>query len=168
MNPYVRLSGFTGLPRGFVCEYEKKEAGNEEIWQTVWVPVVSVDGDFARASKLSLSIGQFKSPADIPPPGKISVILKSRFVKSARQEDILIHRPFIDGLIVNSTEPLTREQALHLNGPFPATDFTGAWIVEADLKPPGSGSYLALLGGGGALIALGLALMLRPRGARLI
>ena len=161
-NTHVHLSGFTGLSQGYIYEYEKSAGSNVETWKTVYTPVVSVDGPFIKAARLSLSLGQYKNAAQIPPPPRIKVVLKSSRIHDATEQAALASSGSVDGLVVNRAEPLEEKQVTQLAAQFPGTDFTGAWVVEVGRKPAMPATYFGLIGGGAALLLLGLYLMLRP------
>lgn len=96
---------------------------------------------------------------EAPPTGPVSALFKST---KAKNEDELL-REFaaipVQGLVTNRIESLGSEETKLLTESYPGTDFDKCLIVQIGRKPASQAKVAGFLGGGTALIVVGILLM---------
>jgi hypothetical protein len=89
--------------------------------------------------------------------GDVRVIIKTTQARSRQQLYALEGRP-VTGVIVNDIDSLSEDEKTALRGTYPKADFDRCWIVEVNRQPATGGRIFSMVGGGGALAVLGLAM----------
>src|SRR5262249_48703233 len=64
--------------------------------------------------------------------------------------------PELQGLVTNEIESLGSEEQKLLNSSYPGTDFTKCVLFQEGREPAGSGKVFGMVGGGAALMLLGI------------
>jgi hypothetical protein len=151
-NAHIVLSNFLVCEGAFV--YETEKTGGKEHWKRVWVPAVPSDSAYAQQVAQAM-----QGPiVHQPPPPDVRIILKSK-ADSEQTVQILARSATIQGLVVNEIESLGRDEKKILSENYPGVDFSRCWILEVDKKPAGAGQVIGMMGGGGTVALLGLALL---------
>jgi DNA-directed RNA polymerase subunit RPC12/RpoP len=158
-NAYVHLTGFIPL-KNFV--FQKRSRSDAEF-SMVFIPVAAENGAYVTGIKVKALFGQIKSDDDVAPPSDIKVIVKSNQVKNLQDEASFAHRRDVRGMVINKIASLSQKERDLLQSAYPGTDFNKCWIVEEGREPMAAGTYMAALGGGLALVMLGLFLMFKPQ-----
>jgi hypothetical protein len=134
--------------------YHARRRGGD--WDKVWVPALSVDGDYVHRVLARRAPGA-KPIEPLLPPSKseIHILVKSTRVKNPEELKALAMAGPLTGTIVNQVESLGHEEKRLLEDKFVDMDFSKCYILEHGRKPAGRAAVVALIGGGSALILLG-------------
>lgn len=135
----VRLTDFW-LGRAYI----HRTAAGSGKWTEAYVPAFPGKPDAA-----ALGTAQFR--------GDVKVLLKTTQARSRDELYRLEGRP-IAGVIVNDLESLSDDEKAVLRGAYPKIDFERCWIVEVNRQPATTGRILSMVGGGGVLAVLGVAM----------
>jgi hypothetical protein len=137
----VRLTDFW-LGRAYVY---RTSVGSAQ-WTEAFVPAFP-----GRPDTAALGSAQFN--------GDVRVILKTT---RARNPDALyaLEGRAVTGVIVNELESLNEDERAVLRGAYPRIDFEKCWIVEVNRQPATTGRLFSMVGGGGALAVLGVAMFI--------
>jgi hypothetical protein len=135
----VRLTDFW-LGRAYIY----RNAPGNSTWTEAYVPAFPGERDGAV-----LDSRQFT--------GDVRVILKTTHARSQEQLYRLEGQP-VTGVIVNELESFSDDEKAVLRGTYPNIDFARCWIVEVNPQPATTGRIVSMVGGGGALAVLGVAM----------
>jgi len=157
-NVHVALTKFVLAP---VYAFEAKRASS--AWSKVWVPVVPIDGEYARAA----IAGVARDPgAPLAPPRDVHVLMFSRNAKDEASVTEIGSRARLEGLVLNAVEDLPDSAARILRERYPGVDLDRCWILEEGRGRPSLGEA-GLWGAGGAMLLGGWVVALwRARASR--
>ena len=149
-NAHIVLTDFLMCEQSFVYQAKK----TDQRWNTVWVPVVPVNGEFHR-EVLAMLTPDGKLSGPLPKPKEIKVLVKSTYVPNMAQLSALAKRKMMPGLVTNRIESLGQKERQILAQSYPGIDFSRCWIVDHARKPAGFGKIAGLAVGGVFLSMLG-------------
>ena len=153
-NAHVRVTEFTVATSEFVY----KEKGHGKEWSEVWLPVVPVDGEYARR------IAALPEDAEeIPPAKSFGVILQSEHVTGLEGLSVFDEMPALLGVVINEVDSLDRDTKKLLAESYPSVDLDTCWILEHDRKVSGAGRGMGFLGLGVVLVGLAVFLFVRGK-----
>jgi hypothetical protein len=135
-NPHVLVSNYEVNENGLVYQPGENAAAG---WSRVWVPV---------------------APSGETEPGKpfpVRAVIRSKRVHSVA--DVHLLTPTVRGMVINGIESLGSEERKLLEEVAPGTDVSRCLIVDDDRSPTNANSLLGHFGGGAALVAVGVLLM---------
>jgi hypothetical protein len=135
----VRLDNFW-LGRAYVY----RTRPGSQAWTEAYVPAFP-----GKPHTATLGTSQFN--------GDVRVIVKTTQARSRQQLYALEGRP-ITGVIVNDIDSLSEDEKTALRGTYPKANFDRCWIVEVNRQPATGGRIFSMVGGGGALAVLGVAM----------
>jgi hypothetical protein len=135
--------------------YKSRKTGGE--WQTIWLPAVALDGPYVERVREML----INRVEHIPPPTNVRVIVKTGKVRNEHELEQLLDEDELEGMVVNSVESLGSEERKLLAEGYPGIDFSKCWIVEVGRQPKSVPAAMGIMGGGGALMLLGLGIFAR-------
>lgn len=157
-NAHVRITNCT-IAANFVYHFEqvngkpKKEGEYTEIF----APLVPIDSEYAKQLQVAIQKGD---GSNLPPLTKFKVILKSDKVKNDGILQSYFSKRDYTGMIINKISSLNSEDTKLLKDGYPGVDPSGCLILEEGREPAGGGKIFAFLGGGLALVLVGLKFML--------
>lgn len=158
-NAHIHLTKFT-FTRHYIFERDKNNANAD--CKTVWNPLVATDGAYFRSLKVLVAAGKLK-PSEAQDPTNILVLMKTHKIPNeSLRESFVENTNTLDGMVINDIDSLKGEEKRLLEDSFPGADFSKVWIFEEGREPASPAKYLAMLGGGLALILAGLFFMLKP------
>ncbi|MCA9244277.1 MAG: hypothetical protein KDA32_10000 [Phycisphaerales bacterium] len=156
-NAHVVMNEFLLCDFSFVYQ-----EGRDGSWTKVWVPAVPLGGEYHRKLLDSLDEnGRMNGP--IPHPTDLKVLVKSKSARGEADVSALAELDSIQGLVINEIEGLKGEERRMLVQSYPGIDFDECWLLEVDREPASMAKVAGFGGGGAALIALGLFLLVRGR-----
>jgi hypothetical protein len=135
----VQLTDFW-LGRAYI--YRTAQSGSQ--WTEAYVPVFPGKPD-----------GKARGQAQFE--GEVKVIIKTTQARSREQLYRLDGHP-VTGVLVNSLESFSDDEKAVLRGTYPKIDFDRCWIVEVNRQPASPGRIFSMVGGGGALGVVALAM----------
>ena len=124
--------------------YIYRTAQGHAQWTEAYVPVFA-----GKPDGKSLDKAQFDSD--------VKVIFKTTQARSREQLYRLEGRP-VTGVLVNSLDSFSDDEKAVLRGTYPKIDFERCWIVEVNRQPASTGRIFSMVGGGGALGVLAIAM----------
>ncbi len=147
-NANVKLEEF------IVCEWAYIYKGDAGDMDTVWVPLIPVNGAYHQ--KLMAAFDENGNQiGDVPPLENVRVVLKSSDIGNETELGQLQEAHTITGMVINEVESMSGEELDLLRESYPRTNASQIQLVEHNRKPKGWGAVLGFFGGGGALIAFG-------------
>ena len=135
----VRLTDFW-LGRAYVC----RTSATSGAWTEAYVPAFP-----GKPETASLGTAQFN--------GDVRVIVKTTQARNKEQLYSLEGRS-VTGVVVNDIDSLSDDEKAVLRGAYPKIDFDRCWIVEVNRQPASTGRIFSMVGGGGTLALLGVAI----------
>ena len=168
-NNHVEIGEHLALFDALIYEYEERfsdpegdDAGTKV--NVVYYPIVS--GSHPLAKKLGdLAARDFESVSD----EELDAIAKEKFkviVRTGRYNKVgdlppggVVQQPSVKGMIVNKISSLGWEEQGLIRQSFPNLDFKDLLILQENRKPSGPATSYGMMGGGGALVLVGLGLM---------
>ncbi|HSV13784.1 MAG TPA: hypothetical protein VLI90_05965 [Tepidisphaeraceae bacterium] len=157
-NAYVRVSKFLTTGGGV---YQKEE--HADNWQMVWLPLIAKDGEYAQRVRQMVLSGAIKTAADLPAPDHVRVIVKSSKVRTQADIDSFDDQhKTLTGMVINQVETMSEKEKRLLQESYPGSDLDACWIIEEGREPASSAKYLGMMGGGLALLLLGLWMTFKP------
>jgi hypothetical protein len=147
-NAHVILTDFLSPPSDFV--YEEKSGR----YTKVWLPVVSMEGDYAR--RLVEAARTNPNAANLPRPSAqdIAVIVTSSKAPDDAAVTRMMEADTLQGVITNKIESISGKERKLLQEAYPGVNFDKTYILEAGRSPAGAAKSMGMLGGG-ALLAVG-------------
>lgn len=136
----VRLNDFW-LGRAYV--YRTRPGST--TWTAAYVPAFP-----GKPETAALGTAQFN--------GDVRVIIKTTQARSKQQLYSLEGRA-VSGVIVNDIDSLSEDEKAALRGTYPKANFDRCWIVEVNRQPATGGRIFSMVGGGGALAVVGVAML---------
>ena len=140
-NAHVKMTDFLLSSAGYV--YEEKKGGG---WETVWIPVVPLNGPYAEMLR------GLPEDAEAPAPKTFHVILQTSHASNAKRLGVIAGEDDVRGVVINEIDSLDSETRKLLRQSYPGIDLEKCWIVEHKRKTKGAGISLLLL-----VLGLGLA-----------
>jgi len=129
-----------------------------------YIPIISNEHPFF--GEMGELLSKYGSVEDVPEDTEwpsidnFAVLMKTKEFKTIGSipDGLLAGAPF-SGLVVNRIGKLDKEEAKLVRGNFPKVDLEKILIVEAGRKPKSAMLTMGMMGGGGVLILVGLALL---------
>lgn len=165
-NAHIIIEEPVSVYGGLIYEYRqsKYDTGEPDANTSVSVtyyPIISQSHPFMAGLNALFEKYPEGIPEEVPVPdlGNFRVLVKTdRFNTVANfPYDSLVSDERVQGLVVNEVESLDAEEIGLLRESFPNADFGQVLILEEGREPASSGKYLGMMGGGVALMLLGLA-----------
>ncbi len=151
-NANVVMSDFLLCTMAYVYE---GVGSSDSVYSTVWVPAVPLDGTYHRLLKSMLD-EEGNIVGDLPMPTDLAVLVKTSKTPNDEALDRLAAADTLGGLVINEIASLDSEEKKLLSESYPGVDFDKVWILEHGRVPAGAGKMYGLMGGGLALLVLGL------------
>jgi hypothetical protein len=164
-NNYIRLGPHYRLYAACVYQYEVKNDSEQPTDRTkvnwVYYPVYSTGGPFGQQMDvLTKKYGGFDNfPDELPenellPSDNLSMIIKTKEYRSiGAVPEGMLRCKNIEGLVVNSIEPLGFKEEKLLASGFGEIDFSRVLILQQGRTPTSTAVSFAMMGGGALLIA---------------
>ncbi|WOO42333.1 hypothetical protein [Rubellicoccus peritrichatus] len=171
-NAHIKIEEPVSVYGGLIYEYQqgKYDTGEPDESTSVSVtyyPVISQSHPFM------VQLGELldKYPDGIPDEVAVPdlndfrVLVKTKRFKKIGDfpYDSLSSDEYVQGLVVNEVESLDNEEIGLLRQSFPNANFAQVLILEEGRAPAGGMKYLGMIGGGIALILIGLVWLLGGR-----
>lgn len=153
-NAHVRVTDFLLATTDFV--YKEKRSSKE--WSKVWLPVLPIDGEYAR-----MVAALPEDAEEIPSAKSFGVILQSEHVASLDGLSVFDEAPVLLGVVINEVDSLDRKTKKLLAESYPNVDLDECWILEHNRKVSGVGRGAGFLGLGVVLVALAVFLFVRGK-----
>jgi hypothetical protein len=151
-NAHVVMSDFLLCTMAYVYE---GVGDSDTAYKTVWVPAVPLGGAYHQML-LSMLDDEGNLQGNMPLPRDLAVLVKTSKVTSGEALDRLADRDTLSGLVINEIASLGSQEKKILIDSYPGVDFDKVWILEHGRKPAGAGKMYGLMGGGLALMLVGL------------
>jgi hypothetical protein len=137
-NAHITLSGYA--PCGNFIVYESGRRGGS--WRKVWIPLVSANSGFVPGAGL---------------PSNVRVIFKTTKAKDEQDLSAILNNgaPFT-GMVINEIESMGGQEKRLLESNYQGIDVSKCYIVQHGRGPAGPAQVLGMMGGGGALVLVGL------------
>ena len=135
--------------------YEQKK--NSQVYKTVWVPLVPIDGAYAAKVVDWLDAGSVGSPPPLD-ASEVKVVLKTTHCPDDAAMQALGDQETVQGLVINQVESISGDTRKLLQSNFPAMDVANVLILEEGRGPPSLAFAAGMTFGGIALFAAGAVL----------
>jgi len=152
-NAHVEMTDFLLCSMSYV--YETK-GSNDSVYKTVWVPAVPLGGVYHEKILSMLDEEGNFTGDDMPVPKNLNVLVKTSDVSNDRDVMRLSDQDALTGLVINEIEAVDGEERRLLKESYPGVNFGDVWIIEHNRTPAGAGKTYGLMGGGAALLLLGI------------
>lgn len=154
------------------CIFEFQQSGSKEPAPTdklnyVYYPILSEGSPYIQQLRPLLVRYPNGIPESVAYPElrDVAVMVKTRqFETVADIPERYVRQDSVTGMFINEVSRLDQEEVGLLQGAFPYLDTDRILLLELDRKPVSQIKAMALLGGGGVLMMLGIGMLfVRPR-----
>lgn len=151
-NANVEMSDFLLCTMSYVYE---GIGSSDTVYKTVWIPAVPLNGEYHQ-KLLALLDDEGNLTSEPPMPRSLGVLVKTSKASSDNAIVDLADQDTLSGLVINEIASLGSDEKKILVDSYPGVDFDKVWIIEHGREPAGAGKTYGLMGGGLAMIVVGL------------